>query len=221
MEAAKATCALMSEYYAPGMKVLDVGCGSGHYLRSLRKRLDPAVDYTGIDTNEHYIHLAQKAFPGESRFFVGDSRSIAFADSSFDIVLCINVIPNIPPPLIEVVQELTRVARGCVLIRCLFSQMNYIIKEITPEDETELLMPVAMLENFVYNNMYTESYYRRIIDQVAPDIDIKIIPDEFWQSIDNRPDLGSSGTKTQDGRQIAGQLILDWNFILLTKTGEE
>ena len=44
MESSKALCGIISEFYEKGMSLLDVGCGAGHYLRSLRKRLDEDID---------------------------------------------------------------------------------------------------------------------------------------------------------------------------------
>ena len=44
MESSKALARMLTPFYAPGMKVLDTGCGAGHYLASLRKRLDADSD---------------------------------------------------------------------------------------------------------------------------------------------------------------------------------
>ena len=37
MNSSRAVAKVIKEFYKPGMKVLDVGCGAGHYLVSLRK----------------------------------------------------------------------------------------------------------------------------------------------------------------------------------------
>ena len=90
MESSKALCKILSPFYRRRMKVLDVGCGPGHYLKSLR-RLDENMDYTGMDITEYYIQMAKKAFDGIP-FYLGDIYNIPFGDNSFDIVLCSNVL---------------------------------------------------------------------------------------------------------------------------------
>jgi ubiquinone/menaquinone biosynthesis C-methylase UbiE len=85
MESAKALCEVLKPYYKKGMTLADIGCGGGHYLRSLRTRLDPDISYTGVDATESYIRMAEEAFPGVP-FQVGDVYELPFEDSSFDIV---------------------------------------------------------------------------------------------------------------------------------------
>ena len=59
MESSKALCQVVSRFYQAGMTLADVGCGAGHYLRSLRARVDEDINYTGIDATPYYIELAQ------------------------------------------------------------------------------------------------------------------------------------------------------------------
>lgn len=46
--------------------ILDLGCGSGEIARYLHE----SIYYTGIDTNEHFIHYANKTFGGDRRHFI-------------------------------------------------------------------------------------------------------------------------------------------------------
>ena len=85
MESSKALCKIISTFYEKGMKIADVGCGAGHYLRSLRNRVDKAIDYTGIDATENYISLAKKAFPQMATFKIGDILDLPFDNDFFDI----------------------------------------------------------------------------------------------------------------------------------------
>jgi len=119
MESSKATCEFLSRVYRRGMSVLDVGCGAGHYYRSLMERLDPDIDYHGVDITEHYIELAKKAYSSPNRFSVGDIYDLQFPDKSIDIVFCSNALMNLPPPPTRPIEELIRVARNHVIIRTL------------------------------------------------------------------------------------------------------
>ena len=221
MECAKALCTVLQSLYISKMKVLDVGCGAGHYLRSLRQRLDPEIDYYGLDVNADFIGLAQKAFQGEDRFGVGDILAMPFEPDEFDIVICANVLPNLPPPPTHALAELLRVARRHVVIRTMFADRNYIIQEFDPmgEADKDLISSDGEWDSqhVAYNNMYTENYFRGIISDIDGNLEVRIIPDDQWQAFDNREALGPWGTNALDGKQVSGQLILDWRFITMSK----
>ena len=53
---------------APGMKMLDVGCGSANIIPYL-----PPLDYTGIDLNEKHIGYARQRHGNGARFIVGNA----------------------------------------------------------------------------------------------------------------------------------------------------
>ncbi len=53
---------------APGMKMLDVGCGPASILAYL-----PPLDYTGIDLNEKHIAYARRLYGDRGRFIVGNA----------------------------------------------------------------------------------------------------------------------------------------------------
>ncbi len=222
MESAKSVCRLIEPLYVPRMKVLDAGCGAGHYLRSLRQRIDQDIDYAGVDVTEHYIDLARQAFPEVSRFAVGDIRHLEFPDGAFDIVLCMNVIPNLAPPPARAIAELLRVSSRYVVIRTLFADITYLIRELSSGEEDSTLIredgSVAD-EDALHNNMYSENYLRNIVRSVDSSVDIRIESDASNAPIDNRSDHGPWGTRSVGGLQIAGQLVLDWRFMILTRHG--
>lgn len=228
MESAKSLSRILKELYRPGMKVLDAGCGAGHYLRSLRARVDRDIDYTGADATEYYIEKAKEAFPESAAFKVSDITDLSFDSSTFDIVMSNNVLLHLPPPPRKAISELIRVSRKHVVIRTVFGERNYIIKECRNPDEVygesgknrlserQLIKDDGQPVSFNYFNLYTENYLRDIVSELAPGIEIKIIPDSFG-SFDNREVGGHTATKVEGDRQISGNLILDWRFIVLTK----
>jgi SAM-dependent methyltransferase len=68
---------------APGMRVLDVGCGPGRHAHALAAR---GIDVHGVDISERFVELARE---GPGTFDVADARSLRF-DAEFDaaISLC-------------------------------------------------------------------------------------------------------------------------------------
>lgn len=230
MEAAKSTCDLLVPIYRKGMRILDVGCGAGHYLRSLRERLDPVVDYTGVDAIEYYLRLAKKAHGSQQQFVLGDIYNLGFEDDSFDVVICNNLLCRLPPPPKRPIAELARVSRMWVILRTYIGYRTYIIKEVLtredirslPEREGSLISGDGTIQQFNFLNMYSEQYIRDVVAEIGEDsrveIDVSIQKDDKWQEFDNRDDRRRDGTVAYMGKQISGNLVQDWRFIVLKKT---
>ena len=230
MESAKSLCRLLKPIYKHGMKVLDVGCGAGHYLRSLRLRLDKNMDYTGVDATKYSIDLAKKAFGGTAKFLKGDIQDLKFADGAFDIVTCNNVLLHLPPPPAKVLAELVRVAKKYVVIRTVFGQRNYVIREVRQPGEgskkptdrgtkgkTELFGRNGEPLSYNYFNMYTEEYLKYEISKIGKNLKVAVAADDRRVKFDNRKIAGELATKVVNGRQVSGNLLLDWRFIIIKK----
>jgi len=227
MECAKALCKVLSAFYEPGMKLVDVGCGVGHYLRSLKERLDQDIDYIGVDATENFIKLAKKAFP-QIDFKIGDIFDLPFEDNSFDIVMNNNVIVHLPPPPKKAIEELMRISKKYVVIRTAFGNLNYIVKTVSNsnygvestgpcESEYDLVTDEANLKHFCYYNMYTEDYFRQVIKSIDSEAEVDIFADDMWEPFDNTENAVQSGTKTIGNQQISGNLVMDWRFIVIKK----
>lgn len=93
-------------------KILDVGCGNGRLLESLKIK---NVQYTGIDTSSKLISLAKTNFADYklARFLVGDALSLPFENDTFDYVVSIAVLHHIPSHKLrrQVVSEMDRVLK--------------------------------------------------------------------------------------------------------------
>ncbi len=85
----------------PGMRIVDIGCGSLG-LRGLA----PALDITGVDL------LERPGYPGP--FVTADTAAgLPFADGEFELAYCNSVIEHVPAARREAfAAELRRVARG-------------------------------------------------------------------------------------------------------------
>ena len=73
-----------------GATLLDVGCGGGRAIRTLRKRFEPSVVY-GVDPSDTAIRAAAKqnraaARAGQAIFQKAVVEALPFEDRSFDLV---------------------------------------------------------------------------------------------------------------------------------------
>ena len=72
-------------HLAPGMRVLDVGCGTGATTRAIAARVAPG-DVVGVDISALLLDLARtrSAAVGNASFLEADAQTHAFAPASFD-----------------------------------------------------------------------------------------------------------------------------------------
>lgn len=103
-------------------RVLDVGCGMGHWGRALAHALPGDAQVIGIDREPIWIEEAKartRAAGREDRFSfqVGSAERLGFADNSFDLVTCQTVLIYMQDPK-AVIAEMVRVTRpgGLVLV---------------------------------------------------------------------------------------------------------
>ncbi|MFC1931521.1 hypothetical protein ACFLXJ_04915 [Chloroflexota bacterium] len=68
-----------------------------------------------------------------------------------------------------------------------------------------------------YFNMYTEQYFRDIVADISGNIDMKIIRDDYLNPFDNTVMAWKTATKVMGDKQVSGNLLLDWRFIVLSK----
>ena len=83
--------------YSSGDSILDIGCATGHFLRSFRKYTDPEILYTGIDTHFHFLQWGKEVYGvnEQSNFVNCDALHTPFIDNSFSIVT-VKFIPFFP-----------------------------------------------------------------------------------------------------------------------------
>ncbi len=88
--------------------VLDVGCAKGFMLNDFLYWL-PHMVVRGIDVSSYAIENAMPSIAGAVS--VGDARNLSqFADKSYDLVISINTIHNLPlPECKEALREIERV----------------------------------------------------------------------------------------------------------------
>jgi ubiquinone/menaquinone biosynthesis C-methylase UbiE len=76
-------------------RILDLGCGTGILARVLRERLGGATKIVGVDASPLLIEKARSIEP-ELEWRVGHPMALPFADDSFDLVLCREMLPFVP-----------------------------------------------------------------------------------------------------------------------------
>ncbi|MBY0522087.1 MAG: class I SAM-dependent methyltransferase [Gemmataceae bacterium] len=93
----------------PGDRVLDVGCGKGFLLYDLTQSV-PGLEVSGLDISAYAIEHAQEEV--RPRLLLGNARQLPFPDHSFDLVISITTLHNLPCyDLEKALREIERVGR--------------------------------------------------------------------------------------------------------------
>ncbi len=89
-----------------GARILDAGCGNGYFTWYLEK--------LGVTVGVDYARAMLRAHPGKTLAQASAAR-LPFADRSFDLVFCSNLLHHVDDP-VAVVGEMRRVSRDWVVL---------------------------------------------------------------------------------------------------------
>ena len=112
------SAAYLIPFLAPGMSLLDVGCGPGNITADLAERVRPG-QVIGVDVSAEVTAAAQVEHEGSGASFeAGNIYELRFDDDSFDVVHAHQVLQHLRDP-ISALREMKRVAKpgGIVAIR--------------------------------------------------------------------------------------------------------
>jgi ubiquinone/menaquinone biosynthesis C-methylase UbiE len=142
----------MARHYGiqSGHRILDVGCGKAFLLHDFTEVV-PGVEVAGIDISSYAIENAKE----EVRPFlqVGNATSLPFPDGSFDLVISLNTLHNLPCyDLDRAMREIQRVGR----------KHRYIVVESyrTEEEKANLLYWQLTCQSF-YSPREWEWWFER------------------------------------------------------------
>lgn len=201
----------------PGDHILDIGCATGHFYRSFRRILPYDFSYTGIDSNFQYLQWGGQAYDVSSKcnFLHGDALNMPFQNSSYDIVI-VNLF-HFFPRIDEALGEALRVAKRNLIWRTPIGEVNYIIKTIYDQSFEKIgaLSPERNdFEHSLYM-LYSKDYIKGLVASlggkitfIERDIDFGEFDNTVLEEFKHIP-----ATKTVNGLQINGNLILDWHYI--------
>lgn len=226
MESSKAVAKHLKNLISKHDIVMDVGCGAGHYLKTLDNTFEEEFSYIGIDATKKYIEFAIEAYENQDNslrintdFRVGDIFNLPTEDKEADIVMCNNVLLHLPS-VEKPIEELYRSAKKYLIIRTLIGRTSFRVKHVeAPEIYDENGEP----ENFHFLNIYARDYIESIIENLPDvknytffddyDYNVKNIGEVNYQNKENPEDL----TTIIDGMQVCNYIIQPWCFLIIEK----
>jgi SAM-dependent methyltransferase len=130
------------EYYrlGPNARILDVGAAKGFLLHDLLEVL-PGAQVRGIDVSTYAKANAYGLTGG--LIDIGSAERLPYADQSFDLVISINSIHNLPPRLCaQALAEMERVSRAHKFVT--------VDAWRTPEEQERLLDWILTAQTFMH-----------------------------------------------------------------------
>ncbi|MGA7428490.1 MAG: class I SAM-dependent methyltransferase [Rhodoplanes sp.] len=148
-----------------GIRILDVGCGSGGLARLLAEE---GAEVTGIDPNPQALTAARTLAPA-ARFEEASAEALPFEDAAFDVVLVVNALHHVPLDAMDrALAEAARVARpgGWLIVLEPLAAGNFFQALRVFEDETAVRLAAqnALARAIESNRLRLEkttSYVRR------------------------------------------------------------
>lgn len=110
------------------LTVLDAGCGEGFVYNHLATRLGDGVSFTGLDLSREALGEGRTR-GSRAALLRGSLMHIPFSGSSFDLVVCTEVLEHLSQP-VQILDELCRVSRRFVLLSVpcepFFAGLNFV-----------------------------------------------------------------------------------------------
>ena len=102
---------LQERYSLPsGASILDIGCGKGFLLHDFKEMM-PGCKVAGLDVSDYAIENSMDSV--RPFLEIASAESLPYADNSFDLVISVNSIHNLPLDRLTVsLKEIERVSRG-------------------------------------------------------------------------------------------------------------
>ena len=172
----------------PGLRVLEVGCGSGAVSRKIAALVRPAP-LEAIDIDEVFLEQARKLSKPEAPnidFQVGDVNELEFKSDSFDLVFCRLVLRHQADPLVslkEMKRVTTKGGRVAVMEADEATLLTY------PPDKTDTLVGKAF--QWLYGGSHQDTQIGRklpalFVDAGFHDVEVHPVAICFTHSNFNR-----------------------------------
>jgi ubiquinone/menaquinone biosynthesis C-methylase UbiE len=101
----------------PGMRILEIGCGSGAYTVLAARTVGPRGEVMALDVQQGMLdqliaklRRAENADVGNVTMALGDAEDLPFPDNTFDLVMLVTALPEIPDQA-RALGEIRRVLR--------------------------------------------------------------------------------------------------------------
>ena len=228
MEVSKAMANILKKKVVNNDNILDVGCATGHFYRSFKKRIKKNFFYTGTDPYSIFLDRAKIAWKNEKNvnFIKGNIYNLPFKKNQFDISVCSNVFIHLND-VRKPIKEILRVTKKTVILRTVLYDVSYKIQLVynnkwwsdTNVKPIEEFDKKGNARAYSYFNILSFNYLNETIKKYNPKAKIKIIKDNFF----NKKRIGKSinnekrplATRILGNEQVSGCILQPHYFVII------
>lgn len=183
----------------PRKKLLDVGCGTGYFLKAASQR---GLETYGVDISKEGIKIAKSVSP-YSFISVSRGENLNFADDTFDYITCLGALEHFLY-MNKGLQEMKRVAKEDAVFCIMVPNFNYIFWKISGKFGTE--------QRDINENLLSLRQWRNIFSKEGFEI-LKNYQDRWFMKTTN---IFSSTNPIKIAKKASHKLI--WAFLPLNYT---
>jgi SAM-dependent methyltransferase len=219
---------------APGPSVLDVGCATGHFVRTFMRQGLPLSRYVGLEIDPAMIAAAREVWKREISVgavdFVNEDLEKLATPGAFDFVICVNAFMYFSSAKVALT-NLINATRHRLLIRSYFADANYrIVRAQTKRnhdksqlEEIDAFDEAGNMLCYDFWTIYSNSYIEALVARISPRAELQWIEDRnVVASMEKERDFDlrkRGATEILAGHEVSYPFILPWKYLSITLAG--
>jgi SAM-dependent methyltransferase len=212
-------------------QILDVGCATGHFLRTFIRRRLPLAKYVGLEVDSSMVAVANELWTDEiengKAEFINEDLERFVSARRFDVVICCNAFMYFASAK-TALTNLLRATRTRLLIRSYFADANYrIVRAQTKRnhdkslvDEIDVFDDAGNMLCYDFWNIYSQAYIEELVPRIEPRARLEWIEDKnVISSLEQERALNLSkrgATEVLAGQEISYPFILPWKYLSIS-----
>ena len=218
-----------------GMRLLDVGCATGHFRRTFVGQSLPIDHYVGLEIDPAMVEAGSEVWYREIEagivHFINADLEAYEPDESFDVVLCVNAFMYFASAKIALRNLLKAASGGHLFVRSYFTDANYrIIRAQTTLNhdksslsELDVFDDEGQIRCYDFWNIYSQTYIEKLVGLLAPEASLCWLDDQnIFSSLEEERKLTvdkRGATEVLNGYEVSYPFIQPWKYLAVDLTG--
>jgi SAM-dependent methyltransferase len=218
-----------------GMRLLDVGCATGHFRRTFGGKGLPIDRYVGLEIDPAMVRAGSEVWKAQIETgavqFINADLEVFEPEQAFDVVICVNAFMYFASAKRALGNLLKAAAGGRLFVRSYFMDVNYrIIRAQTslnhdksPWSELDVFDEEGEMRCYDFWNIYSQTYIEQLVGLLAPGSRVSWLEDRnVRSSLEQERELSlqkRGATEVLNDYEVSYPFILPWKYLAVDLTG--